>query len=91
MTNQRGNMNNYTIENQNLLEKSREVKSGLGSVAWATLEMLKRGGMPTNEIEKLNEDMNNYFAKPSDDVCNTVLRVVEKRLVEDKEESGNWY
>ena len=84
-------MNNYSLDNQNLLENSRQLESGLGAIAWATLEMLRRGGMPNEKLQKLENDMNAYFAKPSNVECNTILRVVEKRLMEDKEEDGIWY
>lgn len=61
-------------------------------MAWATSEMFKQGGMPAEEIKQIQEKMTMYFAKPSNDVCNAVLRVVEARLVEDKEPNSNiWY
>lgn len=75
-----------------LKAEASSLKSGLGAVAWATLEMFKRGGMPEGEIKQIHEKMNEYFAKPSNDVCNAVLEVVEARLNEDKEPNSNtWY
>jgi hypothetical protein len=80
------------IDVEKLRKESNELKSGLGSVAWATLEMFKRGGMPDIEIIELKEKMNIYFAKPSNDECNSILKVVESRLVEDKEPGRDtWY
>lgn len=80
------------IDVKQLKAESDSLKSGLGVVAWATLEMFKRGGMPAEEIKQIQEKMNHYFAKPSNDVCNAVLRVIETRLVEDKEPNSNiWY
>jgi hypothetical protein len=81
-----------SIDLKQLKSESDSLKSGLGVVAWATLEMFKRGGMPAEEIKQIQDQMNRYFAKPSNDVCNAVLRVVETRLVEDKEPTSNiWY
>ena len=81
-----------SIDVAQLKNESAELKSGLGSIAWATLEMFKRGGMPAEEIKQIQDKMNHYFAKPSNDVCNSVLRVVEARLAEDKEANSNiWY
>lgn len=73
-------------------EEASSLKSGLGAVAWATLEMFRRGGMPEQELKRIHERMNTYFAMPSDDECNAILRVVETRLVEDKNpDSNTWY
>ena len=75
-----------------LKEEAASLKSGLGAVAWATLEMLKRGGMPAAELNQMHEKMIECFAKSPNDVCNAVLRVVETRLAEDKEPGSNiWY
>lgn len=84
-------MDLFSVKNENLLEKSQELKNGFGSIAWATLEMLKRGGMPTDKITQLKEDINKYFAAPSSEECNTILRVVEKRLSDDKQTNHTWY
>lgn len=81
-----------SIDFKKLKSESESLKSGLGVVAWATLEMFKRGGMGEDELKQIQDKMNHYFAKPSNDVCNAVLQVVEARLVEDKEpNSGIWY
>lgn len=81
-----------SIDLAQLKKESAELKSGLGSIAWATLEMFKRGGMPPEEIKQIQEKMNHYFAQPSNDECNSVLRVVEARLTEDKvANSSIWY
>lgn len=84
-------MDTVTFKNENLLEKSKELKSGLGAVAWATLEMLKRGGLPEQRLKEIQEDMNKHFAIPTSEECNTILRVLEKRLAEDRESDGVWY
>jgi hypothetical protein len=74
-----------------LKQEAATLKSGFGAVAWAVLEMLKRGGMPQSEVQAIHEKMNHYFAKPSNEECNAILKVVEDRLIEDKEPSGIWY
>lgn len=81
----------FTHKNENLLEKSKVLKSGLGAVAWATLEMLVRGGMPTEKVAVLHGEMKKYFSVPSNEECNAILRVVEKRLLEEKKDAGTWY
>lgn len=81
-----------SIDLKQLKTESDTLKSGLGVVAWATLEMFKRGGMPAEEIKQIQEKMNHYFAQPSNDVCNAVLKIVETRLVEDKKPNADiWY
>lgn len=81
-----------TIDVSQLKAEASSLKSGLGAVAWATLEMFRRGGLPADEVKQIQDKMNEYFAKPSNDVCNAVLRVVEARLVEDKEPNSSvWY
>jgi hypothetical protein len=74
-----------------LLNESRELTGGMGAVAWAALEMFKQAGMPAAQREALYAQMTEYFAKPSDEVCNSVLRVLEARLQEDKGNEGIWY
>jgi hypothetical protein len=74
-----------------LKQEASTLKSGFGAVAWAVLEMFKRGGMPESEIKAIHEKMNHYFAQPSNVECNAILKVVEDRLLEDKETSGVWY
>jgi len=81
----------FTIDNRNLFVESQSEKSGLGAVSWATLEMLRRGGMPEDEVKQLHEKMKQYFAVPTNEECNTILRVVEARLKEDGESQGIWY
>ncbi len=72
--------------------EAAKIQSGMGVVAWAVLEMFKRGGMPEKEITELHENMNRYFAKPSNDECNAILKVVETRVQEDKEPGKDiWY
>lgn len=78
-----------SIDLNQLKTQSDSLKSALGVVAWATLEMFKRGGMPGEELNQIQEKMNHYFAQSSNEVCNAVLRVVEARLIEDKEPNSN--
>jgi hypothetical protein len=84
-------MNEFKIDSNDLLTESQGSKNGLGAVAWATLEIFKRGGMPENDIKEIQGQMMEYFGNPSNTECNTVLRVVEKRLNDDKESEGIWY
>jgi hypothetical protein len=81
-----------TIEIATLRKDAERIKSGMGVVAWAVLEMFKRSGMPPDEIGQLHAKMNEHFPKPSDDECNAILKVVEARLQDDKvPASGLWY
>ena len=70
--------------NKVLLKESQEFTSGMGAIAWATLETLKQGGLPAKDLAKLFEQMKKYFGEPSDEACNEILRVVESRLESDK-------
>lgn len=82
------NSTNYA----DLKEDSMKLESGMGAVAWAVLEMFKRGGMPQEEIDSIHKQMDHYFAKPANDECNAILKVVEDRLQEDKIDSKEiWY
>lgn len=75
-----------------LKKSSMQLESGMGAVAWAVLEMFRRGGMPEIEITALHEKMNRYFMEPTNAECNAILKVVEERLREDKVSSGDrWY
>ncbi len=67
-----------------MLKASREMDGGLGAVAWAVLELLRRGGMSDAELVALRVQMNTCFTVPSDETCNLVLRVIERRLVDDR-------
>jgi hypothetical protein len=82
----------YSADFTELKQSSMKLESGLGSVAWAVLEMFKRGGMPQAEVESIHKKMDHYFAKPSNEECNAILKVVEERLQEDKiSEKEIWY
>ena len=81
----------FTVKDKNLLEESASIKSGMGSVAWAVLEMFRRGGMPEAEVKAVHAQMDKYFPNPSNEECNTILRVVEERMEQDREEKGRWY
>ena len=75
-----------------LLEDSRRMQGGLGAVAYAMLEMFRRGGLDRAAIETLHGQMEEYFAKPSNDDCNSICKMVYTRLEEDREpETGLWY
>ena len=75
-----------------LKTSSQELKTGMGAVAWAVLEMFRRGGMTSDEVSELHRKMNEYFPLPSNDECNAILKVVETRLHEDKSEANQlWY
>jgi hypothetical protein len=76
---------------EQLLNDSHELKGGMGAVAWAALEMFKQAGMPQAQRDELCAQMTEYFAKPTDDVCNAILKVLEARLQQDKEGTGVWY
>lgn len=82
---------NEELNVDRLLMESKELQGALGATAWATLEMFKQAGMPESERESLYAKMTEYFAKPSDQVCNAVLSVLEKRLCEEKNDDGTWY
>jgi hypothetical protein len=74
-----------------LLENSLALKSGMGAVAWAVLEMFRRGGMDADKVNALHADMNKFFTIPSNDECNSILKVVEERLRTDKATTDSWY
>ena len=75
-----------------LWAKSNELEGGMGAVAFAVLEMFRRGGMEENEVIALHEKMKTYFMVPSNEECNAILGVVEERLKQDKRlENGKWY
>lgn len=77
---------------QSLLNQSASLEGGMGAVAFATLEMFRRAGLPEAEVEALHEKMKIYFMKPSNDECNAILKMVETRLELDKEAGGEgWY
>lgn len=73
------------------LERSRELEGGMGAVAFACLEMFRRGGMADREVELLHAKMKQYFMNPSNEECNVILRVVETRLEEEKLPGNVWY
>ncbi|MBP9707350.1 MAG: hypothetical protein KBD78_06865 [Oligoflexales bacterium] len=83
---------NDELSYKKLLEQSQALKSGLGAVSWAVLEMFRRGGMEAAKINAIQEDMIKFFAVPDGDECNVILKVVEQRLQEDKISSNDcWY
>lgn len=75
-----------------LFEESLELEGGMGAVAWAVLEMFRRGGMEERSIDQLHDQMSAFFAKPSDQDCNLILEVLETRLARDRSPiTGRWY
>lgn len=77
---------------EKLLCKSEELEGAMGAVAFATLEMFRRGGLPEDEIQAIHEKMKIYFMKPSNEECNAILKTVETRLKTDKEANREiWY
>lgn len=75
-----------------LLTKSQSMEGGMGAIAFAVLEMFRRGGMEEAEVKALHEKMKVYFMKPSNAECNAVLKMVEIRLQSDKAAGQNtWY
>lgn len=67
-----------------LLKESQAMSGGLGALAFGVLQLMKKGGMPENELAEVRRVMNQYFQVPTDETCNLVLRVVERRLVDDR-------
>ena len=86
-----GQFERISFDFDRLHEESRVLKGGMGAVAWAIMEMFKQAGMPREQRDALFSQMTQYFALPSDEDCNTVLRVLETRLREDKDATGIWY
>lgn len=75
-----------------LLERSQALDGAMGAIAFATLEMFRRGGMPESEIEAIHSQMKHYFMKPSNSECNAIIKMVETRLRNDKEPNkDDWY
>ncbi len=85
-------MENQEALYDSLLDRSKELEGGMGAIAFATLEMFRRGGLPETEVKALHEKMKSHFMKPSNEECNAILKVVETRLESDKEaDQGLWY
>jgi hypothetical protein len=77
---------------EELYKESLELKGGMGAMAWAVLEMFKRGGLEGEPLVQLLESMKQYFVQPSNCDCNAILEVLERRLKEDKDPlTGKWY
>ena len=74
-----------------LMARSRSMEGAMGAIAFAVLEMFRRGGMSETEVEALHEKMKHHFMKPDNDECNAICRLLEARLQMDKENSGLWY
>ena len=85
-------MSDSSEEFDSLLAESQSYQGGLGAVAWAVLEMLRRGRMHEQDLQKIYDQMVATFARAEDDECDLVVRVLEARLAADKDpETGRWY
>ncbi len=71
-------------EFQSLLENSKELPGPMGAVALAVLEMFRRGGLESNSVLALHETMKYYFATPTTEEREAILKVVRQRLNEDQ-------
>ena len=78
-------------EFEKMYESSKELTSGLGGTVWTVLEALKRGKAPAEDVKKVEDLCNTYFAQLTDDDCNNLCRVLEKRLSDDKGSDDQWY
>ena len=78
-------------ENDNLIRSSGSKKSGMGAVSWAVIEMFRQAGMPELEMNSIQQQMDVYFPKPSNQTCNSILKIVESRLETDKVSEDTWY
>jgi hypothetical protein len=86
-----GGLSMAKTEFEKLLEDSKELQGPMGAVAFAVLEMFRRGGLEPDYIQALHEQMKFYFVTPSNDECNVILKVVEKRLKDERQPNGAWY
>jgi hypothetical protein len=63
----------------------------MGAIAFAVLEMFRRGGMNPTEVTALHDQMKTYFMIPTNAECNDICAMVETRLREEKTGTGRWY
>lgn len=83
---------NRDTDYQDVLERSMGVEGPMGAIAFAVLEMFRRGGLEETEVEALHERMKRYFMVPSNAECNAIIRMVETRLQSEKvAEPAVWY
>lgn len=73
-----------TEDFDSMLRASEKLGGGLGAVAWAVLEMMRRGGASQMELSTLQATMAKTFTLPTDGQCNMVLRVLAERLERDR-------
>lgn len=69
---------------ETMLRASEKLGGGMGALAWAVLELLKRGGVSQVELTSLQAMMSKAFTVPTDGQCNAVLRVLVERLERDR-------
>jgi len=75
-----------------LLQDAQKLDGALGAIAFAVLEMFRRGGMTESEVHTLHEKMKVFFRLPSNEECNAICKMVETRLQKDKrDDNGLWY
>lgn len=73
-----------TEDFETMMRASEKLGGGLGALAWAVLELLRRGGLSQVELTSLQATMGKAFTVPTDGQCNMVLRVVAERLDRDR-------
>lgn len=76
-----------------LTRESQSLQGPMGAVAWGVLEMFRRGGMEPARIDTIHAEMKKYFTVPSNEECNSILKVIEERLKSEKQDASQdqWY
>jgi hypothetical protein len=82
----------WQMDYEEVLRDSNALDGAMGAIAFAVLEMFRRGGMDEEELNILHEKMKEYFMVATNEECNAICRMVETRLQIDKRsENGYWY
>ncbi len=77
---------------EDTLRRSQKLDGAMGAIAFAVLEMFRRGGVNETEVEALHEKMKKHFMSPTNQECNAICKMVETRLQSDKRaKNGFWY
>jgi hypothetical protein len=76
---------------EKVLDESRSLAGGLGALAYVILEGLRKGGTAPEAVGHVNDLLFEAFSKLSDEDCNTLCHVAERRLSDDKNANGRWY
>jgi hypothetical protein len=79
------------MSNNEMYESSKALQGGLGATVWAVLEGVRRGQASEQEVKLIEDLCNKYFPKITNDECNSICQVLERRLKEDQEAPGRWY